>query len=218
MGKIAAKKSKPADRTKPPAPDALKALGAMTTSGTCNGAAVIQAFQSNLIGGKEIDFRPIYDGLTDRVENIQAGDLRLLESMLFSQASALQTIFSSLARRASSQELLPHYQTFLRLALKAQAQSRSTIEALVELKQPRGQPTFIKQANVAAGHQQVNNSYAAASAHTTNSRTGNSSTVPNELLVEVTHGIDLDIGAQSQTGGADPQLEAVGAVNRAAYP
>ncbi len=51
----------------------------------------------------------------------------------------------------------------MRLALKAQAQARSTAEALALLKNP--QP-YIRQANIANGHQQVNNTYASASAHT----------------------------------------------------
>ena len=45
------------------------------------------------------------------------------------------------------------------LALKAQAQSRATISALVDLKHPR-QAMFVKQANIAHGPQQVNNAAA----------------------------------------------------------
>jgi hypothetical protein len=45
--------------------------------------------------------------------------------MLVSQATALQTIFTSLARRAAVQEQLRHYEAFLGLALKAQAQKPS---------------------------------------------------------------------------------------------
>ena len=76
-----------------------------------------------------------------------------------SQATALQTIFNSLARRASTQERLPQYQTFLGLASKAQAQSRATISALVDVKYPR-QATYVKQATIANGPQQVNNGVA----------------------------------------------------------
>lgn len=48
----------------------------------------------------------------------------------------------------------------LRLALKAQAQSRATVEALAEVKNPRS-VAFVKQANIAHGHQQVDNPGAA---------------------------------------------------------
>ena len=44
--------------------------------------------------------------------------------------------------------------------MKAQSQSRATISALVDLKYPR-QATFVKQANIAKGPQQVNNGEAA---------------------------------------------------------
>ena len=63
--------------------------------------------------------------------------------MLISQATALQTIFTSLARRAQMQEYQKNLESFLELALEAQAQSRATISALVDLKYPR-QATFVK--------------------------------------------------------------------------
>ena len=83
-------------------------------------------------------------------------DLHRLESMLVSQATSLQSIFSDLARKAQAQTYLKHFETYLGLALKAQAQSRATITALGELKNPR-HATFVKQANIAHGPQQVNN-------------------------------------------------------------
>ncbi len=73
-----------------------------------------------------------------------------------SQATSLQSIFADLARKAQAQTYLNHFETYLSLALKAQAQSRATITALGELKNPR-QATFVKQANIAHGPQQVNN-------------------------------------------------------------
>jgi hypothetical protein len=76
--------------------------------------------------------------------------------MLLSQAVALELMFTSLARRAKAQEQLLQYETHMRFALKAQNQSRATLQALIQLKQP-SQTTFVKQANIAQGHQQVNN-------------------------------------------------------------
>ena len=95
-------------------------------------------------------------GLSDSCKRVNDGDLSTLEAMLVSQATALQTIFTGLARRAQSQEYQKNLEAFLGLALKAQAQSRATISALVDLKYPR-QATFVKQANIAHGPQQVNN-------------------------------------------------------------
>jgi hypothetical protein len=43
----------------------------------------------------------------------------------------------------------------MRLALKAQSQSRATVETLAAIKNPP--VVYARQANFAAGHQQVNN-------------------------------------------------------------
>ena len=79
------------------------------------------------------------------------------------------------------------------LALKAQAQSRATISALVDLKFPR-QATFVKQANIANGPQQVNNG-AATEAHPEdgeldrNGRTHAEKSEPQQnKLLEANHG------------------------------
>lgn len=189
----------------------LKAKGLMATSGVFNAAGVIEAYQKNLCG-QDLGVDPVLVALSDRVNGITGGDLQALESMLFSQATALQTIFASLARRASGQQQLQQYQTFLSLALKAQAQSRATLEALIELKQPRHQPTFVRQANITSGPQQINN----GASPTTADRAGaeKSVAVPNELL-EAVNGHGLDTRTPGQAGRADPHLEAVGEVNRA---
>ena len=90
------------------------------------------------------------------------GDLDRIERTLTSQFLTLDAIFANLAERSKRQEYLKQMETYLRLALKAQAQARSTAEALALLKNP--QP-YIKQANIAQGHQQVNNSYASTPPH-----------------------------------------------------
>ena len=84
--------------------------------------------------------------------------------MLVSQATALQTVFTSLVCRAQVQTQQWHLEAFMRLAFKAQAQSRATISALVDLKYPR-QATYVKQANIANGPQQVNNGANAERSH-----------------------------------------------------
>ena len=68
----------------------------------------------------------------------------------------------------------------MNMALKAQSQSRATIQALIELKYPK-QATFVKQANIANGNQQVNNmtsTHARAHAKEIENQ-------PNELLREM---------------------------------
>lgn len=88
----------------------------------------------------------------------QAGDMQAPEAMLYGQAVALQTIFTSLSRRAALNvgEYMDATERYLRLALKAQAQCRATLETLAEMKNPRP-VAFVHQANIANGPQQVNN-------------------------------------------------------------
>ena len=96
------------------------------------------------------------DDLRERIKKVQGGDMQPVEAMLFGQAMTLETIFTSLARRATSQEYLNQFQAYLGMALKAQAQCRATLEALAEIKNPHP-VAFVKQANISGGHQQVNN-------------------------------------------------------------
>jgi len=105
------------------------------------------------------------------------GNLGRLERMLTSQTIALDTIFNKLAIRAANSEYMKNYEGFMRLAFKAQAQARSTVEALAMLKHP--QP-YISQTNIGqVGHNQVNNAYAITSSNTD---------IPMETVAE-----DLDI-------------------------
>lgn len=87
---------------------------------------------------------------------VVGGDLGRVERMLVAQAITLDTIFANLAERSTRQDYIKNAETYLRLALKAQAQCRSTAEALAMLKNP--QP-YIRQTNISQGHQQVNNGY-----------------------------------------------------------
>ena len=181
-----------------------------------NGAAVIQAYQGSVMG-KDVDMNLMIDHLRRTFTEVKEGDLHTMEAMLVSQATALQTMFTSLARRAQEQEYQKNLEAFLGLALKAQAQSRATISALADLKYPR-QATFVRQANITNGPQQVNNGtpgnsaqYAHALAHA-EQNTGRK----NELL-EAQHGNYLDTGAQGTAGGADTHLEAVGAGQRTTH-
>ena len=165
----------------------------------------------------EPDLGELIKDMRECVTKVQAGDMRSVEAMLYGQAMTLQTIFTSLARKAQAQEYLKQFQVNLSLALKAQAQCRSTLEALAEIKNPRP-VSFVKQANIANGPQQVNNGMPASSAQyaQAHAHAGENASLQNELL-EHQHGNYLDTGAQGTAGGADPHLEAVEAGQRAAH-
>jgi len=130
---------------------------------------------------------------------IKSGDLSKIEEMYLSQAVSLEAIFATLARRATNAQYRGQFQTYMQLALKAQNQSRATLQALVQLKQP-SQTTFVKQANIAQGHQQVNN------------LPEKDITPQNELL----RGdyAKLDTGATPTAEGVNSTLEAMDKINR----
>jgi hypothetical protein len=141
-----------------------------------------------------------------------AGELGRVERMLANQAMTLDAIFNNMAQRSFRQESYKGIEVLMRLALKAQAQARSTAEALALLKNPT---PYIRQANLTTGPQQVNNTYAGTPSHSgIRSGAGNSETEPNKLL-EADHGQRLDTGTPAAAGRGHQALEAVGAVHRA---
>ena len=87
-----------------------KAKAALSAS--VNNASVIQIFQDNIMG-KETDINLLVEGLQDSCKNVHEGDLKSIEAMLVTQAKALQSIFTSLARKAHSQTYQKHYEAFL---------------------------------------------------------------------------------------------------------
>ncbi|OGB22676.1 MAG: hypothetical protein A3I66_12650 [Burkholderiales bacterium RIFCSPLOWO2_02_FULL_57_36] len=179
-----------------------------------NAAAVIEKYQGNVMG-KDVDMAALIDGLRESFDKSRDGDLSRLEYMLIGQATALQSIFTSLARRAQAQEYQKNLESFLGLALKAQAQSRATIQAVVELKYPR-QIAFVKQANISHGPQQVNNGGGNESNTRTHARTEENQTQQNKLLEDQSHErTHLDTGTTATASRSNKTLETVGAVNRA---
>lgn len=161
--------------------------------------------------GDAVDLRDLVTEMKKAGDEVVAGDLGRIERMLANQAITLDAIFNNMALRSYQQEGFKGIEVLMRLALKAQAQVRSTAEALALLKNPM---PYIKQANVTTGPQQVNNSYGITSSGSS-ARTGadNFESEPNKLL-EVGHGQRLDIGAPAAASRADQEMEAVGAVYR----
>ena len=214
------KKAKPPAVTKPdprvlqlvngPNETLAQTVGRIAPDPAINAGSLMQAYGSHL--GDEVNLMSMIGAIQGTTQRVKAGDLADLEAMLVSQATALQTIFTNLARRAQVQTHQRNLEAFLGLALKAQAQSRSTITALVDLKYPR-QVAFVKQANISNGPQQVNNgsfeTSTRAGAHGAERR------IPEIKELEVGDGQWVDTGAKGATGGADTNLEAVGKSDRA---
>lgn len=142
-------------------------------------------------------------------QKIAKGDsMAVSEQTLLSQTAALDAMFASLARRAALNMGVNREasETYLRLALRAQNQCRMTLETLATIKNPP--VVFAKQANIAHGHQQVNNGTAAPSPHADESEKSQ-----NELL-EHDHGERLDTRAASTTGRSHPAMATVEVIDR----
>ena len=176
----------------------------------CMTAAAITTAFSQAFG--EVDFTGTHAALLDRTKRIHDGNMRDAESTLVAQAAALNSIFTSLARRAANQEYLHNYEVFMKLALRAQNQSRMTLETLATIKNPP--VVFAKQANIAHGHQQVNNGDAVPVARA--GETGK----PQPELLEAPHARPewMDAGAARAAKDADSVLATVEAIDRAANP
>lgn len=146
---------------------------------SANAAAVVAEY-AKAFGVQDV--QALMDQLRTKFDQVENGDLQHCESMLVGQAHALQSIFMNLSRRAVNQEGLAQFETFLRIALKAQNQCRATLETLAAIKNPP--VVFAKQANInhGNGNQQVNNGTPAPASHA-----GKNINQQNELL-EVQHG------------------------------
>lgn len=190
------------------------ALAKVAVLPSANAALVMTSYGGSL-GLRDDALLSLVNKLADDTKDMQAGDMKRAEAMLFGQAHALQSIFVTLAQRAASNigQYIGATETYLRLALKAQGQCRATLETLATIKNP---PVVIaRQANINNGGQQQVNNGAAPSAGQTPAHAAKATPAPSGLL-EQQHGQWLDSGAPSAAGRVDPHLATVGEVNRSA--
>ena len=214
---MAAKKSSP--KTAPVTPPAKRdpnafevvaskdttsqALAKLATTSVLS-AATLKRYSG---AGEDMEVPDLVTEMRKAGDEVVDGDMGRVERMLANQAMTLDSIFNDMAQRSGRQDSYKGIEVLMRLALKAQAQARSTAEALALLKNPM---PYIKQANMTTGPQQVNNTYAGTPSHSgIQSGAGNSRSEPNKLL-EADHGQRLDIGAQAAAGRANQKLETVG--------
>lgn len=90
-----------------------------------------------------------------RATSAGAGDLMLARQLLAAQAMTLDGIFTEMARRSALNmgQHMDATERYMRLALKAQAGSRATVEALARMHQPREQT--VRHVHVNEGGQAV---------------------------------------------------------------
>ncbi|MDP2030759.1 MAG: hypothetical protein Q8K12_14070 [Thiobacillus sp.] len=167
---------------------------------------VIRGAEQKAGNWEGMDVPALMDQLRDQAAAVNRGDLAQAEAMLMNQATALQSLFARLAERGMGCDMAPAFEANMRMALRAQSQCRATLETLATIKNPP--IVYAKQANFAAGHQQVNNGIPApAQAREIESEQSQLSGVTNELL--------SDARASGIESRANPALETVGEVNRA---
>ena len=168
-------------------------------------ASVIQHFE-----GDTHEVNALIRELTVQAEAVRRGDMGRAETMLIAKAHTLDEIFASLARRSNANiraDYLDAGERYMRLALKAQSQCRTTLEALAEIKNPRP-VAFVKQANIAHGPQQVNNGTGPV-AH------AGETAIPSNELSGGNHELLQDTRTSALAGRVDTQVETVGEVHRA---
>jgi hypothetical protein len=110
-----------------------RTLADIGLSPIAQGMATARLFTKPSFGDLAIE--GLMESLADHVVATKQGDLSTQKAMLACQAVALNSIFTEMARRAAANmgEYIEATERYMRLALKAQAQSRATVEALERL-------------------------------------------------------------------------------------
>ena len=147
----------------------------------------------------------LFEQIESDLKEIRSGDFSLIEEHLYSQGIALQAMFHLMITNCMESKFLEGQAAYGKMALKAQSQSRQTLLALAEHRNPR-KATFIKQQNNAVNQQVNNNSPTKASVK-------KSEKTSNELLKETKYEA-LDSRGTEETIRVNSKVEAVGVLHR----
>jgi hypothetical protein len=151
----AVKRSMALVRSRRPRGTMAEAGAEMVTSGVANNALTALRFTTFRSG--HVEPTELLETLEASVDRVHGGDLRPTKALLLAQATTLNAIFNHLAMLAAQTDHLDKFDRYLRLGLKAQGQSRVTLEAMAGLRPPC---LVAQQTNIAHGPQQVNNEVA----------------------------------------------------------
>ncbi|MEQ1706881.1 MAG: hypothetical protein ABL864_00945 [Terricaulis sp.] len=178
------------------------------TAPEASATRVIVTAEGKSIAGEWLDVPGMLAELRRVASEVNGGDLSHPEAMLMNQAQWLQALSTRLIERGWSQEGLPQFEAFMRLGLRAQAQSRQSIEGIALLKQ--GPAIFARQANVAAsgGAVQVNNNAAPALP----ARGADSDFLQSEL--SSAHALHAHASPSQRTSATDSPMAPVGKIDR----
>lgn len=153
-----------------------------------------------------IDVGPLITALREQTNAVIGGNISRGEAMLTAQAHTLDALFNHLVIRATANmgQYLESTQTYMKLALKAQSQCRTTWEAISSIKNPKT-AGYVRQQNIANGPQQINNGEGEL--------TEKNSENEQSKLLEKVNGERLDLGTAATAESVDTGLEAVGTLN-----
>ena len=162
----------------------------------------------------------VRDEYLEITKRVQSGDMADMEALLVGQALSLQAMFTKYGGLINANmSNMKAMQAVFNMAMKAQAQSRATVQALVELKYPKS-VVITKQANISHGHQQVNNGVDGGdfkSSTRTHAHAQANTIEQNELLKGIDNeptGERLDTTAQGTHGATDKELATVATQHR----
>jgi hypothetical protein len=133
--------------------------------------SVMSAFDEE----RSIDIGKLLNQFRRAADAVNNGNLEGPERMAMCQAKILDLLFNELLRRGMAMVGQPEFETIMKLALKAQAQSAKALETIAVLKKPA---IFAKQLNMA--NQQVVNNHHPATPHLAE----NTSSPPTPTAIE----------------------------------
>jgi hypothetical protein len=147
----------------------------------------------------------LIEELADQCAEVSKGNLARPDALLMAQSTTLDALFHDLVQMAyKHMHQLDAAERLLRLAFRAQSQSRATVETLGNMKNPP--MVFARQANLTTGPQQVNNGVALPPANEPLRR--------NELLLEQADATTLDTITARSPGRGNPRVAALAKLNR----
>ena len=189
-----------------------KRTSSLATAGGLANVGVIATYQSGLFNADDLDILECRHEVVKRIGQVHDGNTVHVVGLLMAQALALNSIFTKLALKAASVDEPDgsrQMETYMRLSLKAQSQSRATLEAVLAAGNPP--VLFAQQANVAFGPQQVNNG---AIPNPRCAHGSNPNSERNELM-EAGDGAWVEPGTTGQAGRSDSTVVPLAAVNGA---
>ena len=133
-----------------------RTLARVTLDPQTRNASLAMTFGTQMFGDQYLpEIMETSAVLGEEIQKAMKGDLSLATRMFTSQAFALDTLFTEMARRSGLNmgQYPDAADRYMRLALKAQGACRTTLEALVKLHQPREQT--VKHVHVNSGGQAV---------------------------------------------------------------